>query len=283
MHHRAKVSIRKNGMKYNTILFKDVHFSSSIGVCCSTFNNKFPQMSLPQQGDHLHDIFAAKDASGTTNIIHPEERGCGLSTKTISKIISGRSNDSNDEWNWMVALFRKTLSVISCGGVLITDRHALTAAHCVHKYKANELKVRLGEYHLKRNDETRSRDFNIVEIRMHTDFDETTYENDIAILKTHQKVLFNSYIWPICLPPTGESFEGYMATVIGWGSQFFGGPSSDILQEVSVPIWNQENCQNMFVERIGEYVLCAGAKEGGRDSCQVKINCINHSYSYFNS
>lgn len=39
--------------------------------------------------------------------------------------------------------------------------------------------------------------------------------------------------------------------------------------EVSVPIWNQQDCQNSFVERIGENVLCAGAREGGRDSCQV--------------
>lgn len=39
--------------------------------------------------------------------------------------------------------------------------------------------------------------------------------------------------------------------------------------EVSVPIWNQDDCQNVFIERIGENVICAGAKEGGRDSCQV--------------
>lgn len=60
----------------------------------------------------------------------------------------------------------------------------------------------------------------------------------------------------------------YSGIVTGWGSQFFGGPSSDVLMEVSVPIWNQGDCQNVFIERIGENVLCAGSPEGGHDSCQ---------------
>lgn len=39
--------------------------------------------------------------------------------------------------------------------------------------------------------------------------------------------------------------------------------------EVSLPIWTQAECQKVFIERIGDNVICAGAKEGGRDSCQV--------------
>lgn len=62
------------------------------------------------------------------------------------------------------------------------------------------------------------------------------------------------------------------AITMGWGAMFFGGPSSNVLMEVSVPIWTSKACQNVFIERIGENVLCAGAKEGGRDSCQVRNN-----------
>lgn len=169
----------------------------------------------------------------------------------------------------MAALLRRGVPSIFCGGVLITDRHILTAAHCVFSYNKNELTVRLGEYNYKELNETRARDFRVDEIRSHVDFDETTYEHDIALLKIHQQVLFNSYIWPICMPPTEDTFEGYVGIVTGWGAQSFGGPSSDVLMEVSVPIWNQENCQNVFNEYISEKVICAGAKEGGRDSCQV--------------
>lgn len=206
--------------------------------------------------------------SNDANRIRLEERGCGLSTKSYSKITGGRPADPS-EWPWMAAVLRRGVQHAFCGGVLITNLHVLTAAHCIYRYDKNELTVRLGEYDQKVKNETRSRDFRILEIRQHIAFDETTYYNDIAILKLHQSVLFNSYIWPVCLPPTGENFAGWNGIVTGWGSQFFGGPSSSVLMEVTVPIWKQQDCQNVFIERIDENVLCAGSVEGGRDSCQV--------------
>lgn len=47
-----------------------------------------------------------------------------------------------------------------------------------------------------------------------------------------------------------------------------GGPASDVLMEVVVPIWTQKRCKAAFTQRITESVICAGATEGGRDSCQ---------------
>lgn len=143
----------------------------------------------------------------------------------------------------------------------------MAAAHCIYKSNKNDITVRLGEYDLQKSNETRARDFRILDIRPHIDFDETTFDNDICIMKM-QSVLFNSYIWPVCMPPASEeTFEGYIGITIGWGSQFFGGPNSNILMQVSVPIWNQNDCQNVFIEHIGKQVLCAGGEE--RDSCQV--------------
>lgn len=247
-----------------------------MGVCCpdSLADRVGPSVvALPQQGDDDKlpvwgtNTVNEKDINGDQTNVRPEERGCGMSTKAFPKITGGRPADPN-EWPWMAALRRRGPPNSFCGGVLITDRHVLTAAHCTSAYTANEITVRLGEYSFSAKNDTRSRDFRVLEIRQHVDFDSTTYDNDIAVLKLQQPVLFNSYIWPVCMPPTGDTYEGYVAVVIGWGTQYFGGPSSDVLMEVSLPIWIQDKCKGSFIERISDDVLCAGAPEGGRDSCQ---------------
>lgn len=49
------------------------------------------------------------------------------------------------------------------------------------------------------------------------------------------------------------------------------------LQQVDVPIIDQSACQNMFQIQATEQVnirydmLCAGFKDGGKDSCQVSV------------
>lgn len=237
---------------------------SFIGICCpENINiNKRPKIEfLPQEAEAIHNI-----PDDLLSKMRPDERGCGLSTKLYSKIISKKSSDAND-WPWMAAILRHSYSRLLCGGVVITDRHILSAAHCIKEHHAKELTVRLGEYNLEEANETRNRDFRIDEIYQHIDFDETTYNNDISILKLQQPVSFNSYIWPVCMPLNDFNLDKYSGIVIGWGSQFFGGPGSDILMEVSVPIWKQDDCQSVFIERIEDNVICAGAKE--RDSCQV--------------
>lgn len=95
-----------------------------------------------------------------------------------------------------------------CGGVLITDRHVMTAAHCTYQYNKNQITVRLGEYNFLEKNETRARDFKVVELRQHLEFDEITYDNDIAILKLNKVVVLDGYVWPICMPPPMETFEG---------------------------------------------------------------------------
>lgn len=208
-----------------------MHFWSAIGVCCpDSISSKTSSsvISLPQQGDDAgsiwdtNDVKTGKESGGQINQIKPEERGCGLSTKTYSRITGGKPADPS-EWPWMAALIRRGFPHIFCGGVLITDRHILTAAHCIYKYDKSELTIRLGEYDFHKKNETRARDFRVAEIRQHIDFDENTYDNDIALIKLHQPVLFNSYVWPVCMPPLGNNFEGSIGIVTGWGSQFFGG------------------------------------------------------------
>ncbi|XP_032687892.1 proclotting enzyme-like [Odontomachus brunneus] len=206
-------------------------------------------------------------STSTEDIRKPRRpRGCGMTTKMKTRIVGGQPADPK-EWPWMAALLRQG-AIQYCGGVLITDRHVLTAAHCVYKFKPRDITVRLGEYDFTRLDETRTLDFMVSEIRVHRDFVYTTYENDIAIIKIHRPTTFNSYIWPICLPPIEQTFENKNAIATGWGTQYYGGPASNVLMEVAVPVWPQERCVRSFTQHITNTTMCAGAYEGGRDACQ---------------
>ncbi|KAL0132021.1 hypothetical protein PUN28_000055 [Cardiocondyla obscurior] len=209
-----------------------------------------------------------KNATSTKEEIRKprKPRGCGTTTKTKTRIAGGQPADPK-EWPWMAALLRQG-AIQYCGGVLITDRHVLTAAHCVYRYKPRDVTVRLGEYDFTTSEETRSLDFMVSEIRIHRDFKLNTYEHDIAIIKIHRPTTFNSYIWPICLPPVQQSFENKNAIVTGWGTQYYGGPASTVLLETAVPVWPQERCVRSFTQLIPNTTLCAGAYEGGRDACQ---------------
>ena len=59
-------------------------------------------------------------------------------------------------------------------------------------------------------------------------------------------------------------------------STIIDGPSPTVLHEVSLPILSNQECHKWFVEAgystsVPNTMMCAGFKEGGRDSCQVKV------------
>lgn len=147
---------------------------SSVGICCPDSGTK---TATPNFGSRLPAIGSNYDSQIDSEVdnlrdIKPETRGCGVSKVQVGKITGGIPAQPG-KWPWMAALISNMAHRVFCGGVLITDRHVLTAAHCVTRLKPREFRIRLGEYDFSRLNETRTRDFAVLEVRLHIDFDVT--------------------------------------------------------------------------------------------------------------
>ncbi|CAB3233372.1 unnamed protein product [Arctia plantaginis] len=237
---------------------------TSVGVCCPEIVKRGGAEGLA--GDLPATAPEEEQNEAAMKVIRAENRGCGLSTRQQSRVLGAKQANPRD-WPWMASVTPEGFEQY-CGGTLITDKHVLTAAHCTRRWKAEELLVRLGEYDFKRTNDSRTSNFRVAEIRQHEDFQLASYKNDIAILQLHRPALFNTYVWPICLPPIGLKLTNEPAIVIGWGTQSFGGPHSHVLMEVTVPIWDHDVCVSSFTDTIFDETICAGGYEGGKDSCQ---------------
>lgn len=92
--------------------------------------------------------------------------------------------------------------------------------------------------------------------------------------------IFAVRIRPICLPSDepirSKNFVGYMPFVAGWGRTQEGGKAANVLQELQIPVLDNEVCKDRYKKQkkllsekqFGKAVLCAGVLSGGHDSCQ---------------
>lgn len=127
-----------------------------------------------------------------------------------------------------------------------------------------------------------------IKIKAHENFNGVGFYNDVALLELDREVDYNRYISPVCLPQGRtrlNSFVGTYPTVIGWGTNKYGGREHTALQEVKLPVWSNADCDRSYFQPITDIFLCAGYPAGGRDACQgdsggkcIKYLIINYAF-----
>ena len=194
------------------------------------------------------------------------ELKCGkLLKQSSTRIVNGEESAPHSR-PWMVAIG----SCDSCAGTLITDRHVLTAAHCV-EYGVSV--VLLGKH------DCRKKDLGQMSVKIkkppHThprywiDEGKELSAYDIAVLTLEKPVRFSSTILPACLPyQSSRVHVNKSATAAGWGLTW-GTGNQYRLREVDLTILPMKTCQS--AKWIVEYHEIKNISKG--------VNLVNESHA----
>ncbi|KAH8365820.1 hypothetical protein KR093_004832 [Drosophila rubida] len=127
-----------------------------------------------------------------------------------------------------------------CGGVIISNRTILTAAHCVPKSlilfgaldRSNELEK--GQQRL-----IATSKFVVV----HPEYDTEQLLNDIALIRLPTEIRFDEYIQPAKLPDLDQLYDNENAVTSGWGLTNREQPPPTQLLYLNVTVFAYDDCR----------------------------------------
>ncbi|XP_043223132.1 venom protease-like [Amphibalanus amphitrite] len=223
-------------------------------------------LSHPEIGDQIEpDVVGGRDVE--------------LVTEPPSLL--GGPREAGHRWPWMVLFGRWTDAGLGdwfCGGTLITDRHVLTAAHCLRPEEASTVGARIADHDLTLPDEVQHQQRNVSGIVRHPRY-LLGPQNDLAVVRLAAPVEATFAVQPICLPPAGADHLGRDVAVAGWGLLEFGGRTPDILQEAPLRVTDPAACEAVYRD-VPQFdrrfpagfqgtVVCAESRDAEpRDACR---------------
>ena len=188
------------------------------------------------------------------------------STFIPSRVIGGEIVVEQD-YPWQVGLYCSNKpTTLLCGGAVIDKKWVLTAAHCIDECTtANHISVYMGSNNLNFGGNS----IKVKRIIKHENYDSRTLYNDIALLELVTEATVTP-INPLSKSQETLSAPGVLATVTGWGVTSEGGKTQPYLMEVGVKIVSNQECNRplSYAGKITPSMMCAGFREGGKDSCQ---------------
>ncbi|ODM97244.1 Limulus clotting factor C [Orchesella cincta] len=204
---------------------------------------------------------------------------CGVPKRDlIGHVTNGRETDGA-KWPWHGLLFidlgGHNFTYI-CGSTLVSKRILVTAAHCVVDRQGNPrnstlFKVILAAmsniYHKNILDDE-IQIFDVTKIVVHSFFNPSNFEADIAIIQLSRPAEISDYVRPACYPTTITAHTelkhlspGSIGEVVGFGYDESGQPSKT-LREASLPVVSYKDCYDVSKLQHSSTQYCAGYTNG---------------------
>ncbi|XP_049539082.1 trypsin delta-like [Anopheles darlingi] len=185
--------------------------------------------------------------------------------KSSGRIVGGYDVDiASYPYTAVVAAFIPN-AYIMCGGVIVSSTKVLTAAHCLYQQPITSITIRAG---------TTLRNsggflFNYLSYAVHSQYNSTTFANDIAVITI--KGTFDGFtnVGKILLQDTEPVISSVTPTscfVVGWGmNNTATGTLADRLQRGNFVLMPQTTCASR-VSQLTDTTICAQSIEG--DACR---------------
>jgi hypothetical protein len=187
-------------------------------------------------------------------------------TDTGPAHIIGGTITADGEYPFMVAVGQlfNGQTFQYCGGVLVSDRHVVTAAHCSEGQDPADAGVLVGTRDIFAGGESLA----VASIAIHPRFEDTPSGSDIAVWTLAERIdLAASGLATVeMLDAATEALAApaILASTLGWGT----GNAGSELEVVHLPIVDETTCAAVYPEATNfETQICAGVAAGGVDSC----------------
>jgi secreted trypsin-like serine protease len=196
--------------------------------------------------------------------------GCSRNNVDINSRIVGSETVAYRSWGWAVSV-RDSYDMHICGGTILSKNFILTAAHCFQKVSEEYLpySVAVGVDSLL---STTGQIRIVSAIIIHPEWNLTSKENDIAILKLNTSISMNDInIAKICLPKVTKLQQvkypilHSSLVAIGWGITAWEDFISPMyLRQVTLEVIDttESKCKKMI--KNVNLQFCAAVKGGGK-------------------